>query len=379
MAIRSPRRPGRTLTVAPKPTEEQRRSLQNRRDLAVTTFFFAIVGMGGLLVASLGRASVRAGLDAMLVSLACLAVGSLVGFLFGIPRVLQGDVPQPAPAGEGREEEDGGPARPAVYRLHVNTNLEQISDWLTKIIVGVGLIELRRMPELLRDASAFVARAVGAGPDAQTVAAVLIVYFVCIGFLGGYLLTRLFLAAAFSRADQETQSYQELEEESRQSREMIGDLLHQVGKMIPEGSPDVMASMPTTTVRRILWVDDQPQNNIIMVKVLQDRGIEVVLSPSTEDALRKLKDGLFDRIISDMGREEEGRYNDTAGIDLVKAVHAAGLDVPVAIHCSGAAAARFGDQALQAGAKVVTPSRTVLLKALELDAPPAQNPATPAR
>jgi len=27
-----------------------------------------------------------------------------------------------------------------------NTNLEQISDWLTKILVGVGLTQLREIP-----------------------------------------------------------------------------------------------------------------------------------------------------------------------------------------------------------------------------------------
>lgn len=378
MALPRPLRQGRsTRTHNPEQEEEGRRTHDNRRDLRLTALFFFAGGLGGVLTLILGRDSVGAGLDAALAALACQAVGAVVGFLFGIPRVLQGDVSPAAPAGEAREE-GGAAARPSVYRLQVNTNLEQISDWLTKIIVGVGLIELRRMPELLRRASGFLAHAIGTGPDAQTVAAILIVYFVSIGFLGGYLLTRLFLAAAFSRADQETQGVRRVREETRQQLEMIGDLQSQVARILPEQPEEVVANAPTT-VSRILWVDDQPQNNTSMVKVLQDRGIEVVISPSTQDALKKLKEGPFDRIISDMGREEDGRYNDTAGIDLVKAVRAAGLDVPISIHCSGAAASKYGDQAIQAGAKVVTPSRTVLLKALELEAAPDQNPATPAR
>src|SRR5215207_3296326 len=56
---------------------------------------------------------------------AAFGVGALVGFLFGIPRRFQ------------REGSD-----PALGGLVVNTNLEQISDWLTKIIVGVGLVEI---------------------------------------------------------------------------------------------------------------------------------------------------------------------------------------------------------------------------------------------
>ena len=64
-------------------------------------------------------------------------VGGLLGFLFGIPRALQGDHPDGPRAADGSGR-DGLPA--ASYRA--NTNLEQISDWLTKILVGVGLVQI---------------------------------------------------------------------------------------------------------------------------------------------------------------------------------------------------------------------------------------------
>lgn len=66
----------------------------------------------------------------LLLALASVMVGVLVGFLFGIPRALQN-------AGTGGAEAGWG-------RYSTNTNLEQISDWLTKILVGVGLVELAR-------------------------------------------------------------------------------------------------------------------------------------------------------------------------------------------------------------------------------------------
>jgi hypothetical protein len=68
------------------------------------------------------------GLSAV-VALAAGAAGGLVGFLFGIPvRWTQ----------ERAEAEGSGTELP--YRG--NTSLEQISDWLVKILVGVGLAQL---------------------------------------------------------------------------------------------------------------------------------------------------------------------------------------------------------------------------------------------
>src|SRR5258708_2722865 len=67
----------------------------------------------------------------LLVAGAALAAGILIGFLFGIPRTLQR---------EGTNGAAGANSTAEAYG--VNTTLEQISDWLTKIIVGVGLLPL---------------------------------------------------------------------------------------------------------------------------------------------------------------------------------------------------------------------------------------------
>ncbi|MFL5330330.1 MAG: hypothetical protein ACJ8C4_15625 [Gemmataceae bacterium] len=68
----------------------------------------------------------------LLLAAACVAAGFFAGFVFGIPRVLQVDrVPKSLKAADGE------------YRQRVNTNLEDISDWITKIIVGLGLYELK--------------------------------------------------------------------------------------------------------------------------------------------------------------------------------------------------------------------------------------------
>lgn len=55
---------------------------------------------------------------------AAAALGALGGFLFGVPKYKR-----PIQGPDGRRSVDP------------NSNLEQVSDWLTKIIVGVGLVQ----------------------------------------------------------------------------------------------------------------------------------------------------------------------------------------------------------------------------------------------
>lgn len=72
----------------------------------------------------------------LIISLASLLVGMVLGFLFGIPRLNKNYDP--------RDEDD----RSTKYQP--NTNLEEISDWLTKIIIGVTLTQLTKIPGYLQ-------------------------------------------------------------------------------------------------------------------------------------------------------------------------------------------------------------------------------------
>jgi len=73
----------------------------------------------------------------LLIAITALLAGGLLGFLFGIPKVNR----QYAPG------DDYAKSR----KYFPNTNLEEVSDWLTKIIIGVGLTQLIRIPEYLRN------------------------------------------------------------------------------------------------------------------------------------------------------------------------------------------------------------------------------------
>src|SRR5687767_11994550 len=83
-----------------------------------------------------------------------------------------------------------------------NTNLEEISDWLTKILVGIGLIQLGQLSDRVGRLVTAVADGIGGNPPNPTFALALLLYFTMVGFLASYLLTRLYLPRAFTSAQQ---------------------------------------------------------------------------------------------------------------------------------------------------------------------------------
>lgn len=128
---------------------------------------------------------------AAFLALASLVIGALLGFLFGIPRSLQDGDPAPSARSSGASVR---------LRYGSNTNLEQISDWLTKILVGVGLTQLTHVPELLDRLGAYFGPAISA-THGGSIAISMSVFFCVVGFLFSYVWTRLYMAAELARAD----------------------------------------------------------------------------------------------------------------------------------------------------------------------------------
>ncbi|GAA1068875.1 hypothetical protein GCM10009665_73970 [Kitasatospora nipponensis] len=142
------------------------------------------LGLLGLLLYTTGAPHPVSALGAgLMIACATSVAGAAVGFLFGIPHALSGG----APAQQGR--------------YGANTNLEQVSDWLTKILLGVGLTQLGSLWSGLRRLGEALAPALGGQPDSAPFAAALVLYFLVLGFLGGWLATRLLLAGALTQAD----------------------------------------------------------------------------------------------------------------------------------------------------------------------------------
>jgi hypothetical protein len=171
-------------------------------DLRKTIWFFmASLGVG-LFASIMNARNVPACAISILWMLASLSFGILIGFLFGIPKVLQNNtiskevsVPANSAAVTGNESLN--------YRQQPNTNLTEISDWLTKIIVGLGLINLKKFPLYVKQVAGWMATGINPRYPSDEIAfcIAMISGFTILGFLFGYLTTRLFLAGAFYRAD----------------------------------------------------------------------------------------------------------------------------------------------------------------------------------
>jgi CheY-like chemotaxis protein len=83
------------------------------------------------------------------------------------------------------------------------------------------------------------------------------------------------------------------------------------------------------TPRKVLWVDDNPDNNIWERQALESYGVEFVLAQSTAEAVQQWQDkGPFTAIISDMGRAGDAQ----AGYTLLSIVRKAPIQIPYFIY-----------------------------------------------
>jgi hypothetical protein len=127
-----------------------------------------------------------------LMALAATGIAALVGFLFGLPRYSEAGRPAGPRIAEADERD------PGLYRgLYApSNNLEQVSDWLTKLLIGAGLVQLGRVGRWLGGFIDEVGGAFGTG-DSQTVltakvlAASLLIFYSAFGFLFGYIVTSI--------------------------------------------------------------------------------------------------------------------------------------------------------------------------------------------
>jgi hypothetical protein len=122
-----------------------------------------------------------------LIGACAFALGALLGFLFGIPQYFAGSA--------------GARADNPHASYQPNTNLTQVSDWLTKIIIGVGLVQFGQLTETIGRLGDALEPSLGGEEAGKAFGIALVVGFFVIGFLVGYLYTRLRLQWAFASAD----------------------------------------------------------------------------------------------------------------------------------------------------------------------------------
>ena len=183
----------------------QQRIRVNYRHVKWTrNILLSIVGLGfvGIVAFTLGEVVFS---TLFLISGGSFLSSSIIGFLFANPRSTQG---KNRNSQVGKKDDQTGEidSNSRNQRLETNTNLQEISDWLTKMIVGIGLTQLYRVPNLLGTLSTFLSKGFSQDPTMTSTmpsfVASLIVFSGSCGFLSGYLMTRLFLASAFALADE---------------------------------------------------------------------------------------------------------------------------------------------------------------------------------
>jgi hypothetical protein len=179
---------------------------QWRENLTYTAWFLLLWMGGGFLIFVMYSFSffvqtpIRSGFKdglailshALLLSLAFGSLGGLIGFLFGIPRQMRDSDKGPAGTSNGKEVESA-----QIGGRQEATNLEQVSDWLTKIILGAGLTQLIKLPGQLKALGEYFKSGFR---DSSLLPVMIVMNSLVFGFFAGYLLTQLFLAQALKKA-----------------------------------------------------------------------------------------------------------------------------------------------------------------------------------
>ena len=138
----------------------------------------------------------------LLLATAALVVGGFLGFLFGIPRASTGAVVTVAGDGGVSKETSGNTAGSG---YEPSTNLEQVADWLTKILIGVGLVEFGDIADTL---ARFGAAMAGTFPEPAVglIGQLILIAFLVLGFIASFLWTRIYYGAIQTLADGDVRS-----------------------------------------------------------------------------------------------------------------------------------------------------------------------------
>jgi hypothetical protein len=162
-------------------------------------YWVSAAGIPILLLHALLGNTVAEGIQRLVLSLmlagATLLCGGLVGFLFGFPRHRAED-------GAGTPPGQTGGSGTGSSRYRANTNLEEVSDWLSKILLGVGLVQISQFSRMGDAIASQVIVGYGGGPADKVFIMALLTYYLICGFLLGFLATRLVLATVFEAVDE---------------------------------------------------------------------------------------------------------------------------------------------------------------------------------
>ena len=137
--------------------------------------------------------------------------GCALGFLFAIPKSFQTTAPPRVVNDDGSIEQ----IEEAAYKD--NTSLEEISDWLTKIIIGLSLTQFHHIQNMLEEAAGYISSAfqlADTGMNFFVFSYAMIVLFGVAGMVSGYLWTRIEFRRILTESLRELQKRKKFEEMS---------------------------------------------------------------------------------------------------------------------------------------------------------------------
>ena len=135
----------------------------------ITAFGALVLGIVAVGLFAYANHSLKAAAVLCLLGLAAQAAGGIIGFIFGVPKFRTDAV------------------HSGTF-LH-NSNLEQISDWLTKIIVGATLVQLGEIADAIGRVSVSISQELSKDGvvGAATAASSVMVFSFFAAFMWGYL------------------------------------------------------------------------------------------------------------------------------------------------------------------------------------------------
>lgn len=163
-----------------------------------------------------------------------------------------------------------------------------------------------------------------------------------------------------------------VQDASDQLRKQVEDLQNHV--LTLKKSPTAASSMarvmrsgatPERT-QTILWVDDEPRNNAHEIAKLEEDGYRVVRARSTIEARSIIGSGTEPgAIVTDMGREEDGKYVADAGLELIRTVREESIEAPIFVYTNPRRVRQIRADVLEAGGNGTTASPVELFAAIE--------------
>lgn len=190
----------------------------NNSQVALAIVVIAFSSLIGLLCAFMyglasrstgGWNSLTGGFVAVLACVGAFSAGGMLGLLFGSPNW----------GGAGVQVKEGNGEKPQ-QGIRPNTSLERIADWLTTMIVGLSLVNLRAIEERSNVLGVWLTQAISGSTSAGngTPGIVIAISFAFFGFLLVYLWAMRFLPAELRS------SYSDLSAQMQDIKSSINDI-----------------------------------------------------------------------------------------------------------------------------------------------------------